>query len=294
MVRRFSRIGLKISPGDVDLMTIDKRYSAISTNLSCLLRCEQNFIHDRGTPMKRPRLRTADKTHPPYPLGQFPKKFVQNVGKQIIYDRTFFGPKFDISGERWEKLFASAIGADHTPSNVGLDDVQLGAFAWGAKTVKNSNPCKVQKVRLISGRNSPQYSFDEKNLDAPANELGTMVLEIWNERVSSVKNQFAQVRTVVLVKQIQKLQFSVFEFETIRYDSTQYAWTKNKRGNLEGRRKDCNEHCFTWQPHGSQFTIIENIPPNRVCFELKSPPTLDSETVLAGIGFDSSWITILR
>jgi hypothetical protein len=42
-----------------------------------------------------------------------------------------------LEGEEWEKIFASSIGAEWKPSNIGLDDVVLGNTAWGAKTVKN-------------------------------------------------------------------------------------------------------------------------------------------------------------
>jgi len=30
--------------------------------------------------------------------------------------------------------------------------------------------------------------------------------------------------------------------------------------NLEGYDRSGDAHVFTWQPHGSQFTIIENVP----------------------------------
>lgn len=84
--------------------------------------------------------------------------------------------------------------------------------------VKNKNPKTVKRVRLISGRNSPAYSFDETNLDADPNELGGLVLDIWNERVSAIREKFKHLRTVVLVKSDDLLTLAVFEFETIRYD----------------------------------------------------------------------------
>jgi hypothetical protein len=65
-------------------------------------------------------------------------------------------------GEDWEEIFARLVGAKWTPSNVGLDDVIYQQCAWGCKTVKNAHPAKTKRVRLISGRNSPAYSFDDK------------------------------------------------------------------------------------------------------------------------------------
>lgn len=67
-----------------------------------------------------------------------------------------------LEGPEWESIFATCIGADWKPSNVGLDDVILGNIAWGAKTVKARNPAEQSKVRLISGRNSPVYSYGDE------------------------------------------------------------------------------------------------------------------------------------
>ncbi len=53
---------------------------------------------------------------------------------------------------------------------------------------------------------------------------------------------------------------TAFEFDTIMYPADQYWWQWNERNNLEGYTKTDERHLFTWQPHGSQFTIIENVP----------------------------------
>ena len=67
----------------------------------------------------------------------------------------------------------------------------------------------------------------------------------------------------------------------------------NDNGNLIGL--DHNEHiCFTWQPHGSQFTIHTDVPEEAIRFRVKQPPTLQKSDVLKGIDFDDSWITIVE
>ena len=110
-----------------------------------------------------PKLKSVEKYQPEYPLGQFPKGFALALGREIVYLlATREIPK--IEGEDWEEIFARCIGAKWTPSNVGLDDVQLKQMAWSAKTVKNNNPFTVRNIRLISGRNSPDYSFDIENV----------------------------------------------------------------------------------------------------------------------------------
>lgn len=200
-----------------------------------------------------------------------------------------------MEGPEWESIFATCIGADWKPSNVGLDDVILGNTAWGAKTVKATNPAKQSKVRLISGRNSPVYSYgDTIDTNADPNLVGTSVLDIWNGRVSAIREKFQNLRTVVLVKSNDLSEVVVFEFDTIRYDPELYIWEWNRNGNLRGVEKSTTQHRFTWQPHGSQFTIIEKIPEKSLVIRIKQPEKLNKEDVLKALGFDETWISISR
>src|SRR4030042_2831461 len=202
---------------------------------------------------KIPRLRTVDKTLPLYPLNRFPKNFAFNLGREIVYVLATKGSNV-LEGSEWEKIFADCIGANLRPSNVGLDDVIFQSCAWGAKTVKSSNPFSQKKVRLISGRNSPIYSFGESKLvDVEPNHLGSLILEIWNERVSAVRRTFKNLRTIVLIKSSDLTKLNVFEFDTVRYEPDLFEWKWNRNENLEGYSKSQMEHIFTWQPHGSQF-----------------------------------------
>jgi len=120
-----------------------------------------------------------------------------------------------------------------------------------------------------------------------------MVLNIWNERVSSVRAKYNHLRTVVLVKSEDLLEVAAFEFDTELYMPEKFTWEWNKNKNLEGRERDTGYHRFTWQPHGSQFTIIEDIPEQRLAIRLKSPPPLERDRVLETMNFDDSWIEIL-
>ena len=105
---------------------------------------------------KTPRLRTVNKSSPPYPLNEFGKEFPYILGREVVY------------------LLASK---------------------------------------------------------------GKGVLEIWNERVSSVREKYKNLRTVVLVKSDDLSQLAVFEFDTIRYDAELFDFRWNERGNLEGFNK---------------------------------------------------------
>jgi len=241
---------------------------------------------------KSPRLRTVDKSLPPFPLNHFAKEFPFLLAKELVYLLASKG-KPVLEGPEWEAIFATCIGAEWKPSNVGLDDVIFGNTAWGAKTVKSSKPSKQAKVRLISGRNSPVYSFGNTiDTHADPNLVGESILDIWNERVSAVREKFQNLRTVVLVKSEDLTEVVIFEFDTIRYDPELYVWEWNKNGNLRGIEKSTNEHLFTWQPHGSQFTIVEPVPNKSLIVKIKQPQALDKQNVLDALGFDKSWVSI--
>jgi hypothetical protein len=241
---------------------------------------------------RSPKLRTVNKSIPAFPLNNFPKDFPFLLGKEIIYLLASKG-KPELEGSEWESIFASCIGADWKPSNVGLDDVVMGNTAWGAKSVKHPKPSTVKKVRLISGRNSPNYSFGERSdAKADANLIGELVLDIWNERVSAIREKYKHLRTIILIKSHDLSEVGVFEFDTVRYDHELYNWHWNLKGNLIGTHKKTSEQCFTWQPHGSQFTITEKVPERALIINIKKPETLDKEEVLKALGFDKSWISI--
>lgn len=243
-----------------------------------------------------PKLRTVNKAAPPYAINKFPSMFVERFAEEIVY---MLATKdvMSLEGSEWEQIFANCIKAEWKPSNVGLDDVVLGNCCWSAKTVKASGSGDIGKqrtVRLISGRNSPTYSYGvDRITEADPNSIGKMVLDIWNERVSSIRQYFKFARTVVLVKGLDYSEYLIFEVETIRYDSDQYVFEWNSRGNLEGYKKEGHNHKFTWQPHGSQFTIIEEIPQERHRLKIRKPEKLDKASVLKALSFDKSWVTVL-
>ncbi len=241
-----------------------------------------------------PRRRTVEKYKPPYPLNKFPKSFALNLGRELVYLLASRGTA-RLEGPDWEEIFARLVGAKWKPSNVGLDDIVLQQTAWGAKTVKNKRPSIVNKIRLISGRNSPVYSFGDREIsEVEPRELGEKVLSIWNERVAGIRKLYRHVRTVVLIKSDDLLEAAVFEFETILYRAEDFWWQWNENNNLEGFHNDSDQHVFTWQPHGSQFTIIEDVPADRLAIRIKKPPVLDRDEVLKAIKFDASWIEIIK
>ena len=245
----------------------------------------------------QPKLRTVSKVEEPYPLNKFPAGFIKTFSEGIAY-LYVTKRKMSLVGEEWEELFSECVNADWKPSNVGLDDVQLGTACWSAKTVMASkNDIANQKtVRLISGRCSPQFSYDESYQDMADNldVIGPQVLEIWNARVDYVRSRFKTARVVVLVKGRDYSEYLIYESELLRFNPDKYyfAWNNNK--NLEGFDKITDEKKFVWQPHGSQFTIIESIPPDRMHIRLKLPDNkLNKKKVLETIDFDEGWFVVV-
>jgi len=233
-------------------------------------------------------LRNVDKYEPLYPLNQLPANFALALGREIIY---LLATRSDarMEGSDWEEIFARCIGADWAPSNVGLDDIVYRQMAWGTKTIKNNSPFDVKHVRLVCGRNSPDYSFNIKNVhNILPNELGGKVLEIWNARLRQVREKFTTVRTVVLIKGDKLLDLSVYEEDTVFFSPDEYEWQWNERNNLEGYSKAGSIHKFTWQPHGSQFTVISDVPDKRLKIHLKEPPKVRQGDVLKSIEYDDS------
>ncbi len=114
-----------------------------------------------------------------------------------------------------------------------------------------------------------------------------------NERVAAIRRLYQHLRAVVLVKSNDLLELAVFEFETVLYPTVQFWWQWNENNNLEGFSKDTDNHIFTWQPHGSQFTIIEKVPANRLAIKIKQPPHQNRDSVLKSIDFDESWVEVL-
>lgn len=199
----------------------------------------------------------------------------------------------DITGADWGDAFAQAIKGLHLDSPVGIADVVLNKNCWSMKTVKNSDPFSAKNIRLISGRCSPDYSYGITDPHKDVQKTGEAVLGIWNERVNIANDRYSQLRTSILIRSNDLLSYSLFEEETLRYRTTDYRWDVNKNGNLIGFDKN-EKVCFTWQPHGSQFTIHTEIPDSSVKFTIKQPPKLERKEILEKIHFDTSWITIIK
>lgn len=198
-----------------------------------------------------------------------------------------------MSGDDWGDIFAAAVDGIHLQSPLGIADIELGTTAWSAKTVKSKNAAAI-RVRLISGRNDVNYSFGNQDPFDNIQETGNQVLQIWNNRVEEATQQYPQLRTIVLIRDMDNFRFKLFEQPTIPFDPADYTWSLNPQDNFEGRSVQGNRHTFTWQPGGTQFTIIRQVGGSARSFEVRQPDgIIDPEQVLNNLGFDDSWVTFL-
>lgn len=200
----------------------------------------------------------------------------------------------DLSGSDWGDAFAEALNGIHLDSPVGIADVVLEKMAWSMKTVKCANPLTTKSIRLISGRCSPDYSYGITDPHKDIQETGRAVLGIWNERINIAQDSYNPLRTAILIRSNDLLSYCLFEEENHRYRTSDYVWQVNTNGNLIGKSIETGRTCFTWQPHGSQFTIHTEVPQNAVRFKIRKPELLNKEQLLKNISFDSSWVSIMK
>ena len=202
----------------------------------------------------------------------------------------------DIDGEDAGTIFADAVKGIHRSRPIGLSDVELNGCAWSVKTVKAGHPFTQKRVRLISGRNSPDYSFGISNPRDDPEHTGRAVLAIWNKRVNEGRDEHPDLRIAVLVRNMAVREFVLFEEPATEFVSANYEWRFNKEGNegnLEGIDKSTGEHRFTWQPHGGQFTIIRDVPASARKFSIgPNVPLVEVSQVLAYVRYRKSWVKI--
>lgn len=124
-------------------------------------------------------------------------------------------------------------------------------------------------------------------------EHGELVLNIYNERVSKIRETYKHLRTVVLIRSHDLLESVIFEIKTIRYEAELYYW-KWQGKNLYGYNKKTEEQKFTWQSGGQQFTIFEDVPDDHLILNVKRPDLIPKDLVLSEIGFDNTWISVVK
>ena len=242
--------------------------------------------------MRQVRLRgVTQEKHEPYPLNEFPPSLIQDIAKRIVHLKAV--GLADISGDAFSRIFADSIKGKNHIQPLGVADVSWNGCCWSLKTVKNTNPFSVSLVRLISGRNSPVYSAGINDPFHDVQATGTSVLDIYNQRIEQAKLKHDDIRLLVLIRNMSRLEFTLFERTIAPVAVNNYKWQINKNDNLVGFDRD--RHAYTWQPHGSQFTIHEPVPPGATQFRIAHPiPKLEMNDVLKMAGFVPDWVEIIN
>ena len=228
----------------------------------------------------------------PWSLGDFPEKVIKLLARQLVH-RIAIGCS-DITGDDFGTIYANAIEGEHRQKPLGLADVILEGNAWSVKTVKDKKPFEKKVIRLISGRNSPAYSVGISDPQADIQETGSAVLNIWNARLHETLNSHDSLRSVALIRNIESKEFVIFEENVEEYNVQNYEWRKNTKNNLEGYEIKSGIHKFTWQPHGSQFTVKKDVPAYAKKFKIVTNNTIVSEEkILEAIGYTDDWIQLI-
>lgn len=229
----------------------------------------------------------------PWPAGTIPKEVPIRIGKQLV--RWLAIGQVDITGYEFGTIFAEAIGGRQLSRSLGLADVVRNGTAWSVKTVRHKAPRSLRAVRLISGRCSPDLSMGISNPREDPQKTGKAVLEIWNSRFRASLEKHEELRVIVLVRNMADRDFVLFEHVASPFSVDDYVWTVNSRNNFEGHDKAIGDHCFTWQPHGSQLTVIRRVSGSARKFTINRPvPRLTESDLYEQIGYEPSWISIER
>ena len=240
-----------------------------------------------------PRVRTRDgiEKHEPYPLSEFPAEVIQSICKRIVHIRAV--GLADIAGNHFSRIFADSFsGQSYGNKPVGIADVSWNGCCWSVKTVQHKEPHEAKSIRLISGRNSPVFSSGITDPFVDLQATGQSVLDVYNERINTAKWDHGDTRMVVLLRNMRSQEFTLFERPIVPFVAQDYTWELNERGNFRGMRGDTQ--MFTWQPHGSQFTIHEPVPPSATKFKInREPGMLEMEYVLRKVGFNPDWVEVL-
>lgn len=213
---------------------------------------------------------------------------VSRLGKYLTFLQ--YGGRNDITGLDFEKALEYALEGQQLNKNVGLPDVVKGQIAWSAKTVKEVKSHDVHRVRIISGRNSPDYNYGIQDAHKDIQATGRAVINIWNERVKDALKEYNELRCIFLVRDYSLCKFTVWEHEATLFNPDDFEWKLNANGNLDGFYAGTDIKKFTWQFHGSQFSIYEDVPKNSIKFSLRKSAPLSCDEVCQQIGFNDNWI----
>jgi len=244
--------------------------------------------------MPQIKTRSGFRKEEPYPLNQFPSNIIESLSRHIV--SLLATGNADMTGDMFGRMFADSIEGQALEAPLGIVDAAWKNCGWSVKTVKNSHPHEFtvsggrpKNLRLISGRNRPAFSAGISDPLANVQATGNSIIKIYNSRIEQAREEYSDLRLLVFVRNMDTLKFTIFERPIVPFAVNDYQWKVNRQKNLEAYKDE--EHAFTWQPHGSQFTIKEPIPESATKFWITHRPrTIHMRHVLNLVRFESGWV----
>ena len=209
--------------------------------------------------------------------------FAHELGKDLTFLLATRG-RLELDDEEWARMLEQAMRTES----------QDRAILRRARCFRVRHTFEIHHVSLANALSLSAGFYELLRKGEPdSNKLGAMLLEAWNKSLSVVRG-FDEERFSVLFVGMDSPCAVFFEVPIVPFEPSEYAWDWNEDDGLDGYVKRTGGQRFTWQPHGSQFTITTVIPDNRLKLRIRQPPRLDREEVLTQLKFDPSWVEIVK
>ena len=139
---------------------------------------------------------------------------------------------------------------------------------------------------------NPRKTVSEAHIESLADSIERFGLIHNLAGLMDEEGQHDEARMLVFIRDMVTRQFTIFEREIVKYPVNNFDWIVNNHGNFEAYESD--RHAFTWQSHGSQFTIIEPVPEGATKFRItRNVPVLSMSQIIRLTRFKPDWVEIL-
>jgi hypothetical protein len=207
----------------------------------------------------------------------------QELGKGLTFLLATRG-RLELDNEEWARMLELAMRTE-SPGR---------AILRRARCFRVWHTFEIHHVGLANTLHLPvDYDKAGGECVADPNRLGAMILEAWNKSLTIVCG-FDEERFSVLFAGKDSSSAVFFEVPIIPFEPSEYDWDWNEDDGLDGYVKGTGVQRFSWQPHGSQFTVISRVPDNRLKLRIRRPQLLDRDSVLKQLKFDPSWVEIVK
>lgn len=220
---------------------------------------------------------------PPPALNSFSMNFIDTITSNLFVYKLVNDTIGDVieMWKGWENIIRQGLNAKVVSPAMNIVDVYSGDTAWSCKVESVNNLSNAVKNKdIISGRMDIAKVFSIKTaiLEVPAEEMGRMVLEIWNSRVEKAMKKFRTVRQMILFYDTKNMSFMFYEEDVVKYNHADYEW-KWDDGVLHGYDPKTGSRKFAYQTSGTQFRIMSEVPESCRKITIEPPPPSVSQAL---------------